>query len=823
MAEEVEDKKISQSENIISKIKGTSPFGPFGKCEPFKAKQWVQWQCFKVCNINFHYEIIAGARSAVKEGEKKDTSKIYAEFHMEPLPEASDEMITEIKKNIETIVKDQEITSFDWYTGKKGLAIRYKDGVEITAEKIIDQLADQMTKLYTQIDNIVYSFIMKYTFKGLFDSSDTSAEKFLIDFNKRICDFYNKNGMEMASYLLIKILEQVNKEYFNKNGRGWRLPFGEDSAKRIFGKDDVKDLFSKNSKKTDTILIKNFIERIKSENFLISPFSFWSIFFSHNNAFVNSQRPSVLSSLLNALGGDESNRENIVTSLIDLRNKKARQLSKQKKGKEENNLTIEGWTQLVDKLSDYAPICWKLFEEVMSDNPNKDTINGYIQNSETNKKNKKNGENGIRDCKDVGPEAVPNILPFIRPDLKFDFDNNGNIMSITKTEEVNMEETIELLKKSYQIILTGAPGTGKTWLATKIAEEMIKDARTDEEIAKITEEAKQTEKYKKAGTDEEKAKIAEADKEKLTEEEKKRFQKVQFHPGYDYSDFIIGLKPKVTESGDLTFEWENGIFKNFVEDALKERECAKQENRLAKPYIFIIDEINRADLSRVFGEVFSLLEEDYRYPNKEKGITLPNDKNFILPDNLYIIGTMNDIDRSVESMDFALRRRFSWKEVTAEESTHIIDAKDKKDKEKIEKPEHRDALKRAMNELNIYIGGEEEAKKKEKLKINGQDVSLNLGKEYQLGGAYFLNFAKYQDDKSKDQSAAFESLWNNHIAIILNEYLRGRSNRQAIILALKKVYDNALKVNAENAKPADDKKETTPSSASETQPAEDNQ
>ena len=91
-----------------------------------------------------------------------------------------------------------------------------------------------------------------------------------------------------------------------------------------------------------------------------------------------------------------------------------------------------------------------------------------------------------------------------------------------------------------------------------------------------------------------------------------------------------------------------------------------------------------------------------------------------------------------------------------------------------------------------------------------QNVSLNLGTEYQLGGAYFLNFTKYQDDKSKDQSAAFESLWNNHIAIILNEYLRGRSNRQDIVSALKKVYDNALtgKSNADNAKSADDNKGT---------------
>ena len=96
----------------------------------------------------------------------------------------------------------------------------------------------------------------------------------------------------------------------------------------------------------------------------------------------------------------------------------------------------------------------------------------------------------------------------------------------------------------------------------------------------------------------------------------------------------------------------------------------------------------------------------------------------------------------------------------------------------------RAALKDALDELNKYIGGEE------KLEIEGQQVSLNLGSEYQLGGAHFLNFSKYQNEANPG-----EQLWNNHIAIILNEYLRGRKgeDRQKLILALKSKYKNILK------------------------------
>ena len=753
MSEEVKDENVSQSaKDIIKAIKEAESFGPFGKSKSSSAQSWAQWQCLNVDSVNLHYEIIA----------KEDT--IYAEFHMEG---ANTELPQSLQTDVENL-KNEKIKCFPRYSNPdRGLAIRWGDGVDVQNETsdTVKELSDQMKALHTAIDGVVSQHLIKYIFKDLIDNSDSSAEKFLIAFNKRICDFYTenvKNGIEAASYLLVKILGYTDE---------WKLPFGKKAA---------QDLLRISLKTNEPIPFQNLIEEIKKQKWLISPFFFWSVFFSHKNR----ERKTELSSLLKVLENheDEAKRENMVASLINLREAKAKELSKGKGKKDEENLTIEGWTQLVDNLSKFAQICWELFKEVMTDNPNKDTINGYIQDIKTKKKN---GENVNLGCDGVGKEAVPNILPFIRPDLKFKFDESGNVMSITKTADVVKKEIIELLENSKQIILTGAPGTGKTYHATKVAEEMIKNGG--------------------------------------------EYKKVQFHPGYDYSDFIIGLKPEV-EGGQVTFKWENGVFKEFADKALKayqqteetaegQAEKTKDKEINAKPYIFIIDEINRADLSRVFGEVFSLLEEDYRYPNKEKGITLPNKKDFILPRNLYIIGTMNDIDRSVESMDFALRRRFSWKEVTAEESERIIDAEDKDGNFKIANENNRAALQRAMTELNKYIGGEE--KEAEKIKINEQPVSLNLGTEYQLGGAYFLNFAKYQEGKNP-----FKSLWNNHIAIILNEYLRGRSNRAQILSALKGKYDAAWKGkrNEKNESSADnaDVETTSSSTASENKTAEEN-
>lgn len=278
---------------------------------------------------------------------------------------------------------------------------------------------------------------------------------------------------------------------------------------------------------------------------------------------------------------------------------------------------------------------------------------------------------------------------------------------------------IELLGKAGQVIFTGAPGTGKTYMAREIAE-------------------------------------------KMTEGGKGRIQIVQFHPGYDYSDFVVGLKPVLLDDKgneiaastgkkcSVSFDWKKGVFVKFAEQAQKSDD----------PYVLIIDEINRADLSRVFGELFSLIEPDYR--GKDHAIKLPNGEEFYVPSNLYIIGTMNDIDRSVDSMDFALRRRFAWKEVTAAESEQIIDAK-------VEDAGLAEALKSAMREINQYLGGNK------KVTLDGREVALGLGPEYQLGGAIFANATKYGN---KD---ALSKVWQNHVRVILSEYLRGNKDKNAIL------------------------------------------
>lgn len=287
-----------------------------------------------------------------------------------------------------------------------------------------------------------------------------------------------------------------------------------------------------------------------------------------------------------------------------------------------------------------------------------------------------------------------------------------------------IKELKDLLEANMQLILTGAPGTGKTYKAMKIAELMIGDGNAETHI-----------------------------------------KKVQFHPGYDYSDFIIGLKPKLEDGGKfLSYEWEDGVFKKFAD-------MAKDDPK--HNYIFIVDEINRADLSNVFGEAFSLLEDGYR--GEEHKITLPNGDEFIIPENLYVIGTMNDIDRSVESMDFALRRRFAWYEVSAEESKGIID-------EKVQNTEIADLLKKSMDAVNGLI-------------------TDKLGSEYQLGGAYFAKAVKtnaYDEDSTTDTQKLKDELWKNFIRVILTEYLRGRKGKEDELKKLEEAFNKPFDDAAES-------------------------
>lgn len=452
------------------------------------------------------------------------------------------------------------------------------------------------------------------------------------------------------------------------------------------------------------------------------------------------------------------------------------------------------------------------------------------------------------------------------------------------------EPYIELLKSNHNIILTGAPGTGKTHLAKQIAQAM---GCTDNEIGFV-----------------------------------------QFHPSYDYTDFVEGLRPMNDDSGNVGFERKDGVFKEFCKRALKNfLDSSKQKNEIKddevfekvyssllndiedetistyptqkgecdvflsktnqiifntksesgrkkyvkedylkalfndikdtdinllkisreqldervakttdikhvdyiqyrwvlhhlvekykelkaaisleqiqtielKPFVFIIDEINRGEISKIFGELFFAIDPGYRgsekcrdlrtqYANLQESrnafdevLKISNADNyghFFVPENVYIIGTMNDIDRSVESMDFAFRRRFAFKEVTAEESKTMLDSEDswkggKPDGITIQ------AIKNRMDNLNYAIWHKlKDDKKKEK----EEEKSIEgLSSAYHIGASYFLKLANY---KNGDGKYDFEKLWKYHLEGLLFEYLRGMQDIEGKIMKLHSAYQN---------------------------------
>lgn len=338
-------------------------------------------------------------------------------------------------------------------------------------------------------------------------------------------------------------------------------------------------------------------------------------------------------------------------------------------------------------------------------------------------------------------------------------NDNGGDEEVKR--DVNIKDIISntITKNNKQVIFTGAPGTGKTWAVKSFVEEKQKG---------------ETETYKF----------------------------VQFHSSYDYTDFVEGLRPVPAKDGGNMFVRMDGVFKSFCRKIVKENleklsvnknnpmtieeyyKVMKEEKKRKEiyqklnenPYYFIIDEINRADLSRVFGELMYGLEESYRevhnrfdtqYKNLpthemkgDKAVIIDDDcfkDGFFVPYNLHIIGTMNDIDRSVESFDFALRRRFIWMDIKADEiMCESLKSMCKKEETKSLSEDKINEISEKIYQMNK--------------KITKSDYGFS--EAYHIGPAYFKDLVKVSDEEVE---VVLRDIFINRIEPILREYMRGRT------------------------------------------------
>lgn len=366
-------------------------------------------------------------------------------------------------------------------------------------------------------------------------------------------------------------------------------------------------------------------------------------------------------------------------------------------------------------------------------------------------------------------------------DIYFDFKTNHQL----KIDDlwVNIfiwmayENVANPFNLNKQLIKYGAPGTGKTYLSKQVCSLQF-------DIWKNTFD------------------------EQFNFEIHDHLELVQFHPTYSYEDFVEGLRP-VNHNGTIQLQLKNGIFKQFCKQAGKwERDLYLVNNTksfsdwivadiknsaescfkldywafvkelddklkievVLPPYFIIIDEINRAELSAVFGELMFSLE--YRgvanaiktqyselNTNDTALISFQDNHKFFVPHNVYIIGTMNTIDRSIDSFDFALRRRFRWEKVQPDMDLLRV---------------HIEALNKVWSGLVDSVVTLNEIIRNEEL----------LGEDYQLGHAYFWNL-KYSKDLSLKQLKV--QIWEDRLGSLIEEYLRG-SGRQDLVDSYKKKF-----------------------------------
>lgn len=347
-------------------------------------------------------------------------------------------------------------------------------------------------------------------------------------------------------------------------------------------------------------------------------------------------------------------------------------------------------------------------------------------------------------------QKIANMLPGHDASDKEFWLELGKLFAVISIQEQDIKNIRDLIETGNKaIILWGPPGTGKTYQAEALVRSMlaIKDDEKLEDYRYTPQmDNNKEDQYIPKGTG--------------------AYAIVQFHPNYTYEDFVGGISP-ILDGKNLAYTLKTGAFKSFCDMASK----AENNN---KKFIFIIDEINRADLSAVFGELLYALE--YR----GKPITIPHFSGpFMIPQNVFLIGTMNNVDKSLVTFDLALRRRFGFFKVmpTIKVIADILEnAHINIDDESLSKYIAR------CNDLNN--------------EIRNSQGSLGLGDDYQIGQAYF---GKIKDFLKQDTptpivitSIELEKLWVYHLLPLMEEYLGGRLEDTAIQDAIKSMRDKFI-------------------------------
>ena len=323
----------------------------------------------------------------------------------------------------------------------------------------------------------------------------------------------------------------------------------------------------------------------------------------------------------------------------------------------------------------------------------------------------------------------------ILPELRKMWNKLINREENSKTSNGGDEK--ETMKKEFDknVIFYGPPGTGKTYTTAKRAVEICK-TESEKELTDYTEIMERYNELKK----------------------KNRIEFITFHQSYGYEEFIEGIKPIILNEDDesnsensqeIKYEIVDGIFKKFCDEARKAQD--KENNE----YVFIIDEINRGNISKIFGELITLIETTKRTGKKECISTkLPYSKEeFTVPDNVYIIGTMNTADRSIALMDTALRRRFKFEEMLPD--YHLLEDIFVEDKG-----------------TKVNIGA--------MLKVINERIEYLYDREHTIGHAVFLE--KMENDKINIDINKLENIFKKNIIPLLQEYFYEDYEKIRIVL-----------------------------------------